>query len=52
VLAAAIAAASRARAQQLQLARLDAPVELPFLAAAQFSPIELEALADRLVAAA
>jgi anion-transporting ArsA/GET3 family ATPase len=52
VLAAAIDAESRARAQQLQLARLDAPIELPFLAAAQFSPIELEALADRLVAAA
>jgi anion-transporting ArsA/GET3 family ATPase len=51
-LAAAIAAESVARAQQLQLARLDAPVELPFIVAPQFGVSELEALADRLAAAA
>jgi anion-transporting ArsA/GET3 family ATPase len=51
-LAAAIAAESQACSQQVQLARLDAPIELPFLAAAQFSVTELEVLADRLVAAA
>ena len=51
-LATAIGAEAQARAQQLQLARVGARVELPFLAAAQFSVTELEALADRLVAAA
>jgi anion-transporting ArsA/GET3 family ATPase len=51
-LAVAIAAESRVRAEQIQLARLDRPVELPFIAAAQFSVTELEVLADRLVAAA
>ena len=51
-LAVAIAAAAQARAEQLQLARLGPRVELPFLAAAQLSVTDLEALADRLVTAA
>ena len=51
-LAATIAAESRAGAQQLQIARLDAPVELPFIAASQMSVADLETLADRLVLAA
>jgi anion-transporting ArsA/GET3 family ATPase len=51
-LAVAIAAASQARAEQLQLARLGPRVELPFVAASRLSVTELEALADRLVAAA
>jgi anion-transporting ArsA/GET3 family ATPase len=51
-LSVAIAAESQARAEQLQLARLGPRVELPFVAAAQLSVTELEALADRLVAAA
>jgi anion-transporting ArsA/GET3 family ATPase len=51
-LAVAIAAESQARAEQLQLARLGPRVELPFVTASQLSVTELEALADRLVAAA
>jgi anion-transporting ArsA/GET3 family ATPase len=51
-LEAAIAAESVARAQRVQLARLGAPVELPWIAATEFSLTELEALADRLVLAA
>ena len=48
----AIAAEAQARAEQLQLARLGPRVELPFVTASQLSVTELEALADRLVAAA
>jgi anion-transporting ArsA/GET3 family ATPase len=48
----AIGAESLARAQRVQLARLGAPVELPWIAATQFSVSELEALADRLAIAA
>ena len=44
----AIAAESRSRAQQLQLARLEAPLALPFIAAPALGPGELELLADAL----
>ena len=48
----AIAAQSRAHAQRLQLARVQARIVLPLIAAPQISVTELEALADGLVAAA
>jgi anion-transporting ArsA/GET3 family ATPase len=48
----AIGAESLSRAQRVQLARLGAPVELPWIAATQFSVSELELLADRLAVAA
>lgn len=51
-LAAAIAAEARSRVQRLQLARLQAPLELPFIATDAFGVSELETLADRLEVAA
>jgi anion-transporting ArsA/GET3 family ATPase len=51
-LATALAAESQARAQAVQLARVGTRVELPFIAASQFSVTELEVLADGLVRAA
>ena len=51
-LAVALAAESQVRAEQLQLARLGPRLELPFVAASQLCVTDLEALADRLVAAA
>ncbi len=51
-LAAAIAAESRSRAQRRQLARLDAPLELPLILARELGLRELEQLADALAAAA
>jgi anion-transporting ArsA/GET3 family ATPase len=51
-LAAAIAAESRSRAQRRQLARLDAPLELPLILAHELGMAELEQLADALAVAA
>jgi anion-transporting ArsA/GET3 family ATPase len=48
----AIAAESRSRAQQLQLARLEQPLPLPFITAPALGPGELELLADVLAEAA
>jgi anion-transporting ArsA/GET3 family ATPase len=48
----AIAAESRSRAQQLQLARLEQPLALPFITAPALGPGELELLADALAEAA
>jgi anion-transporting ArsA/GET3 family ATPase len=51
-LATAIAEESLARAQRRQLERLDAPIDLPLIAAPQIGVPELDALADRLAVAA
>ncbi len=51
-LAAALASEARAHAQRDQLARIDAPLELPLIAAAQIAVPELELLADHLAVAA